>query len=95
MSGNNLIINALSYLASIINFLILARVIISWIPVSREGSFSKIAQVIYQLTEPILAPIRNIMSKSVIGKNMIVDFSPIVAILLIELIMILIRGILA
>ena len=42
--------------------------------------------LLYQITEPILAPIRAIIEKTTLGKNMMLDFSPVIAFLLISLI---------
>ena len=62
------------------NFLIFARVMMSWIV--RDHS-NPIVQFIYQVTEPILAPIRSFLVRLGIGGML--DFSPIVAMLLIQL----------
>ncbi|MDK2798631.1 MAG: YggT family protein [Clostridiales bacterium] len=76
-----LIHNSLITLLDIIFYLILARVIISWLPIDR---YNPIIQFIYSITEPILAPIRSIVNRSSIGGGMMFDFSPIIAWLLIE-----------
>ncbi len=62
--------------------LILARVLMSWFV---KDLRNPIAMFIYQITEPILAPIRNLLKKLGIGGSML-DFSPIVALLLIQFI---------
>lgn len=74
------IIAALGWVFRIIEYAILARVIISWLPIPRDNQF---IGLLYQITEPILAPIRGIIEKSSMGKNMMIDFSPIIAFLLI------------
>lgn len=71
---------AISIVFTIIEFAILARVLISWLPVPREN---RMIQMLYTITEPILAPIRALIERSAFGKNMMFDFSPIVAFLLI------------
>ncbi|MBZ4646554.1 MAG: YggT family protein [Petroclostridium sp.] len=76
-----LIRNSLMTLLEIVGYLIFARVIVSWLPINRDNP---ILQFIYQVTEPILAPIRNLISRSSIGGGMMIDFSPIVAWLLIQ-----------
>lgn len=76
-----LIRNSLITLLEIVGYLIFARVIVSWLPINRDNP---ILQFIYQVTEPILAPIRNLISRSSIGGGMMIDFSPIVAWLLIQ-----------
>lgn len=63
----------------IVEILILLRIIISWIPFRRENRF---IIFIYTVTEPILSPIRNLIARSAFGKNLMFDFSPILAYLL-------------
>jgi YggT family protein len=72
-------------LLTIYNFIILARVIASWI--IRDPA-SQILRFLYGITEPILGPIRNIMP------NMGLDFSPIVAYLLINILQMILISIL-
>ncbi|MGI6778055.1 MAG: YggT family protein [Acetivibrionales bacterium] len=79
---NYLIYRALGIVFSVIEIAIFARVIISWLPISREN---KLIILLYQITEPILAPIRALIQRSVFGRNMMFDFSPIIAYLLIRL----------
>ena len=56
---------------------ILARVIISWIPIGEGSPFMPLVRMIYQITEPILAPIRSLLP------NMgMLDLSPMIAIIL-------------
>lgn len=73
----------ISIVFTIIEFAILARVLISWLPVPREN---RLIQMLYTITEPILAPIRALIERSSFGKNMMFDFSPIIAFLLIGII---------
>ena len=78
-----MLLRAINILLSIIEGLILVRIILSWFPISRNNP---LMAILYQLTEPILAPIRNLISKSSIGANMMLDFSPIIAFILISVI---------
>jgi YggT family protein len=80
---NDTVYRAIGFIFSVIEYAILARVLISWLPVPKDNIFIRL---LYQITEPILAPIRAIIEKSALGKNMMVDFSPIVAFLLIGII---------
>jgi YggT family protein len=73
---------ALSLLLRIIDSLILVRVLLSFFPTLQS---SKISYFIYQMTEPVLAPCRAILDKLGLGMGMI-DFSPILAFLLLGLI---------
>ncbi|HAQ42320.1 MAG TPA: YggT family protein [Clostridiales bacterium] len=72
---------ALSLLLRIIDSLILIRVLLSFFPTLQS---SKISYFIYQMTEPIQAPCRAILDKLGLGMGMI-DFSPILAFLLLGL----------
>ena len=81
----SIIIDSLEIFVRILNFLILARVFLSWIPIGRDNP---IIGFIYALTEPILAPIRNMLQKSPLGgPGMIFDFSPVIAFFLIDLLL--------
>ena len=60
---------------------ILARVIVSWIPISEDSPFAPVVRVIYQVTEPILSPIRRLIP----GLGML-DLSPMIAIILLMVI---------
>jgi YggT family protein len=70
--------NFIALLFNILSMLILGRVLLSWI--DPTGNM-QISQVLRELTEPILGPIRSIMPN--IG---MIDISPIVAILLLSMI---------
>lgn len=72
---------ALSLLLRIIDSLILIRVLLSFFPTLQS---SKISYFIYQMTEPIMAPCRAILDRLGLGMGMI-DFSPILAFLLLNL----------
>ena len=80
---------ALGLLFRIIDSLILVRVLLSFFPTLQN---SKISYFIYQMTEPILAPCRAILDRLGLGMGMI-DFSPILAFLLLNLIQTLIFSI--
>jgi YggT family protein len=80
---NSQIRAAISFVFVVMELAILVRVFISWIPVPKNN---RLIGLLYQVTEPILAPIRSIIEKSSISKNMMFDFSPIVAFLIIGLI---------
>lgn len=67
---NNLI-HLLVAVANLYSFVLLARIILSWIPnVDRS---SPIVQLLYQLTEPVLEPVRRTIPP--LG---MIDISPIV-----------------
>lgn len=62
--------------AQILTLAIFARAILSWFPMSPSGP---LITILYQLTEPILAPLRRI-----IPSFGMIDISPLVAILLLQ-----------
>lgn len=80
---NSILYTIISLLFGIVEIAILVRVFLSWLPIPREH---RAIELLYQFTEPILAPIRNIIERSPFGRNMMFDFSPIIAFLLIGLI---------
>ena len=60
------------------SFVILARVLMSWVNID---PYSPVARTIYDLTEPVLAPVRNLMPAA--GG---LDFSPIIVLVLLQVI---------
>jgi len=73
------VIRAIDLLFKIMEYAILARVLLSWIPLPNN----QFTRLLYQVTEPILSPVRALLNKSPIGGNSMMDFSPIVAFMLI------------
>ena len=61
---------------------ILARVILSWLPMAgvRVDMYHPLIRFLYQITDPILDPIRRFATFGMM------DFSPIVALILLEII---------
>lgn len=78
-----IIYKAIDLLLRFIEYAILGRVIVSWLPIPKDN---QVIRLLFQVTEPILAPIRSLINKSSVGKNMMLDFSPIIAFILIGLI---------
>lgn len=75
---------AVYWLLEIMQWAIVARVLISWLPVTRDNP---LVEILYQITEPILEPIRIIIERSPFGRDMMMfDFSPIVAFIIIKFI---------
>jgi YggT family protein len=64
-------------LIQLYSFVILARVLMSWVNVD---PYSPLARTIFNLTEPVLQPIRNMLPQSP-G----LDFSPMIAIILLQI----------
>jgi YggT family protein len=64
-------------LVELYSFVILARVLMSWVNVD---PYSPLARVIYDLTEPVLAPVRNLLPPAA-G----LDFSPIIVLVVLQI----------
>lgn len=62
-------------------YVVFARVILSWFPISPGGAMAQIFSVLYSITEPVLGPIRRAMPR--VG---MFDFSPIVVLFGIQII---------
>jgi len=75
------LINIVDILFQVLYLAILARVILSWFPVRPGNPFFPLAVIINQVTEPVLAPFRRIIPT--IG---MMDISPIVALLVLNLV---------
>lgn len=72
------VVSFIQILFNVLLFAILGRVLISWI--DPQGNM-RVTQILHEITEPILGPIR-----SVLPNFGMIDLSPIVAMLLIQLI---------
>jgi len=70
--------NFLELLCEVLTLAIFIRVILSWFS---PGQTNRLTNLLYQVTEPILAPLRRIIPR--VG---MLDFSPLVAIILLQLI---------
>jgi YggT family protein len=66
-------VDLLCSLISVYYIVLLARVILSWFPLQPGTPVASIASIVYQLTEPIMGPVRRIIPS--IG---MIDISPIV-----------------
>ena len=75
-----LLSNSVMVFSNALYFLIMGRVICSWI-----AGGGKIKEFFYVLTEPFLGPIRNMISKSPLGGGMMLDFSPVISLFLIQI----------
>jgi len=62
---------------TVYNFLILARCLLSWLPI---GFNNGAVRFIFEMTEPFMGPIRRLMGGGIRG----IDFSPILAIFILE-----------
>jgi YggT family protein len=71
------LISAVNIIFELLNFLLIARIILSWIPHNR---YHPIIQIVYNFTEPILEPFRNMINP--VGG---MDLSPIIVFFLLRL----------
>jgi len=68
---------------NLLYFLLISRVILSWFTNAKQ---TRIAGIIYTLTEPMLAPIRYVISRfQSEGASLMFDFSPLIAFILIQI----------
>jgi YggT family protein len=72
----NFVITFIGMLLQVLSLAILIRVLLSWVD---PRANMRVTQIMHEVTEPILGPIRSVMPS--VG---MFDFSPIVAILLLQ-----------
>jgi YggT family protein len=58
------------------NFVLLGRILMSWFPVQPGTTMAQIAGILYELTEPVLGPVRRMMPR--MG---MFDLSPLIVVL--------------
>ena len=87
---NDLLISFISLLSTVLYIALLARVLLSWFQVGPNSPFYPVIAILYQVTEPILAPIRRLLPR--FG---MMDFSPIVAFFLLQLVQKVLVGVLS
>lgn len=73
-----ILLEAIHWLINLISILIVVRAFLSWLPLG-EGNF--IANFLITMTEPVIAPVRNLLSRSNFSRELPVDFSPMLAII--------------
>lgn len=78
------VIQAIYNMSRLFYLLILIRCLLSWLPIDRRNKF---VDIVYTLTEPVLGPIRRLFDRSPLGGyGMRIDFSPVIAIILVQLV---------
>ena len=83
------LLEAIRLFSTLLTALIIARALLSWFPEPRSDGFRQIyfgfLRIAHTLTEPIIGPIRSLIQHSPLGgPGMMMDFSPIIALLLIR-----------
>lgn len=92
MNLMNSVYNAINLVLLVFEWALIIRVLMTWLPVSKNNKF---VDLLYAVTEPVLGPIRNMLSKSSFMNNSMFsmfDFSPIVAFILISVVRNVIRS---
>ncbi len=78
-----LLLHAVDVFFYLLEMLILVRILLSWIVGYQGGS---VMRLLYNLTEPILQPVRSMVDKSPLGGGVGLDFSPVFALILLRLV---------
>ena len=78
---SEIVVRFVEVLTTIFWIAILARVILSWIPIDQSSPFHAVVVFVHEITEPILGPIRKVLPN--FG---FLDLSPMVALFLMILI---------
>ena len=71
-------------------FALLGRIVLSWFPSNRTGVLETIRLVLFRITEPVMAPIRNLLPPVRVGA-MGLDLSPLIVFLVLDILMAAIR----
>jgi YggT family protein len=82
-----LVAEGLLFFFQIYNIIVLARIILSWFMIGGVGTNQTVAaiyQLVYALTEPLLAPIRKLIPPIKMGMAYL-DLSPFILLVLISL----------
>ena len=72
------LVNIINNIFRLYSYVILARIFLSWVPVDRSNP---VVKLIYQITEPVLAPFRVILPLGGMG----IDLAPIIVYFLLNL----------
>ena len=78
---NSFVVQFITILTNILYIAMIGRVIMSWLNLTPSSPLYSIKAIIFQITEPVLGPIRRVMPR--FG---MFDFSPMIAIFLIALV---------
>ena len=79
-----LVRKTISWFLTAIEIGLFARVLLSWVP-SASPAILKIKRFLYELTEPLLEPIRKLIERSIFqGNGNIFDISPLIAFIVID-----------
>jgi len=77
---------AITWFGNLFTILIIARALLSWFPIRHGGFFATIYGLIAAFTEPFVAPVRRLLNRSPLGGGgMMIDFSPMITLILMRL----------
>lgn len=83
---NFAIAQAIIWFGNLFQILIIARALLSWIVSSGGGILGTIFGLVSVITEPFVSPIRRLIQRSPLGGGgMMIDFSPLIAMILMRL----------
>lgn len=68
-------------LLNLAELILLVRIVLSWLPIGNN----RFTDLLYTLTEPVLSPIRNLLDSAMGNRRIMIDFSPLIAFMLIGL----------
>ncbi len=83
------LVGLLFTLLNLYTWVIIIRALVSWVSPAHVDPRNPIVRLLVQVTEPVLAPLRQVIPPQALGG---IDVSPIVAILLIQGVKILLAG---
>ncbi len=62
---------------------IVARMILSWLPIDRDSPVAAVASFVYRITEPVMGPLRRAIPPVRIG-NAMLDLSPLILLFVLQ-----------
>ncbi|MCL1883450.1 MAG: YggT family protein [Defluviitaleaceae bacterium] len=78
-----ILMNTVEVFFMVLYVMLFARIILSWFPMGRNNRFM---ELLFAFTEPVLSPIRKLVHRSPLGgPGMVLDFSPLIAFVLLRL----------
>jgi YggT family protein len=78
-----ILFKTLDWVLEVISWAVIIRALLSWVPNAQNTKF---ANFLHDFTEPILVPVRELISKMMKGKHSMIDFSTLAIILIVMVI---------
>jgi YggT family protein len=73
-------------IAQLYLIVLLVRVVLSWFPISPGSAMATIFRVVYNVTEPVLGPVRRVLPPVGVG-GMGLDLSPIIVFVVLQILL--------